>query len=90
VIEPKLTSAQFDTEGKSKVSTVFAGNTLEVLFENSEHLEYGDYSIGEVKINGKKFPLDSGARRVKIPRATLASAGEQISIMVKFLGNHQN
>ena len=90
VIEPKLTASQFDAEGKSKVNTLFAGKTVEVVFENPEYQEYGQYSIGEVRVNGKKLPLENGARRVKIPRAMLVSSREQVSIAVKLLGNYQS
>ena len=89
VIEPKLTTSQFDADGKSKASTLFAGKTLQVTFENPERLEYGQYSIGEVKINGKSISLGARSSRVLIPRAKVEMLPEPVSITVKLLDNHQ-
>jgi cellobiose phosphorylase len=85
VIEPKLTASQFDMDGKTKVSTLFAGKTIEVIFENPERLEYGQYCIGEIKINGKKFPLEAKSSRIVIKRAMLAVLQEQVLISVKLV-----
>ncbi|RPJ24387.1 MAG: cellobiose phosphorylase [Chloroflexi bacterium] len=89
VIEPKLTAGQFDADGKSKVNTLFAGKSVEVIFENPEQLEYGQYTIGDVKINGKNLSLEVHSGRVVIQRAMLLAAKEQVSITVKLSGNQQ-
>jgi len=89
VIEPKLTAGQFDADGKCKVSTLFAGKTIEVTFENSGGLEYGQYSVEDVTISGKEFSLESHAGRVVIQRAMLAALPEQVCITVKLSGNHK-
>ena len=88
VIEPKLTAGQFDLDGTSKVRTLFAGKVVRVVFENPERLEYGQYGIGDVKINGKNFSLESHSGRVVIQRAVLNMLPEQIYITVKLLANH--
>jgi len=89
VIEPKLTAGQFDTDGKLKVSMLFAGKTVEVLFENSGRLEYGQYCVGDVTINGKKFSLETHSSRAVIQRAMLARLPEQVCITVKLSGNQE-
>jgi len=89
VIEPKLTAGQFDTDGKLKVSMLFAGKTVEVLFENSGRLEYGQYRVGDVTINGKKFSLETHSSRALIQRAMLARLPEQVCITVKLSGNQE-
>jgi hypothetical protein len=88
VIAPKLTAGQFDAQGKAKVSTLFAGRTVEVVFENPEGLEYGQYGIAEVKLNGKKLSLDVHSNRVVIRRARLAVLPEQVSISVLLASRH--
>ncbi|HLO30973.1 MAG TPA: cellobiose phosphorylase [Anaerolineales bacterium] len=87
VIEPKLTVDQFDTDGKLKLKTLFAGKTLDLLFENPERLDYGQYGIGEVKINAKNFPLESHSDRIVIQRAILDALPEKVHIRVKLLKN---
>jgi len=87
VIEPKLTSGQFDADGRSKVCTLFAGKTLDVVFENPECLEYGQYSVGYVTINGKKLSLEAGSARCVIRRGLIAALPEQVCITVKLVGN---
>ncbi len=71
VIEPKLTAAQFGTDGKSKVSALFGGKNIEVVFENPQRLEYGGYWIGGAKVNGKNIPLEPHSHRVVIQRAAV-------------------
>jgi cellobiose phosphorylase len=88
-IEPKLTAGQFDADGATMVSMLFAGKAVEVIFENPERLEYGEYSIGEVKVNGEKFPLEARSGRTVIQRAVLTSLPEQICVNVKLTGNHK-
>lgn len=89
VIEPKLTTGQFDADGKSKVSTLFAGKTIEVIFENAERLDYGQYCIEEAKIDGKNLILDAHSRRIVVQRTMLAALPKQVSITVKLAGNYQ-
>jgi cellobiose phosphorylase len=83
VIEPKLSAGQFDAENLTKVSTLFAGKNLTIIFENCERLEYGSYRIGEAKLNGRKLPLDEHASRVRIPRPALIPLAEHVTITIK-------
>jgi cellobiose phosphorylase len=89
VIEPKLTAGQFDMDGKTKVNKLFGGKTIEVIFENSERLEYGQYSIGQIKINGKQVPLEARSNRMVIKRAMFARLPQQVCIAVKLVENQQ-
>ena len=83
VIEPKLTAAQFDAAGKAHVQTLFAGKSIEVVFENPERLDYGHYSIAELRVNGKNAALEDQACRARLQRSTLAALPGQISITVR-------
>ena len=85
VIEPKLMANQFGGNAKTKVTTLFAGRTVEVTFENPDWLDYGEYFVGEVKVGSKKFPVEAQSGRVVIPRTILTSMREKVSIGIKFV-----
>jgi cellobiose phosphorylase len=68
---PKLLLAQFDDEGIAGVTTLFAGRIIEVIYKNPMRLDYGDYTIGEITLNGKPVVSESISGRVIIPRATI-------------------
>lgn len=53
VIEPKLLREQFDESGIAACSMVFLGRNLHVTFYNPLRLDYGSYSIANLKIDGK-------------------------------------
>ncbi|MGB8980495.1 MAG: cellobiose phosphorylase [Anaerolineales bacterium] len=89
LIEPKLTACQFDAEARTKVHTLFAGRPIEVVFENPERLDYGQYCVGEVTLNGRQITSDGGSGRAVIQRSALAAAREQVSITVKLAGKQQ-
>jgi cellobiose phosphorylase len=50
-IEPKLKKEQFDSAGNVAVTTIFAGKKLKVIYNNKEHLDYGQYTIQDVLID---------------------------------------
>jgi cellobiose phosphorylase len=61
-IEPKLSIDYFNEDGMSEISTIFSGRSINVIFSNYNHLDYGTYGIKEVSINGAKLtslPLHS-------------------------------
>jgi cellobiose phosphorylase len=86
VIEPKLTAAQFDARGRAVVCTQFAGRTLEIAFENPGRLEYGEYCIGELTVNGKVHPLETRHGRAVLRRALLTGLPERAQIVVTLTG----
>ncbi len=57
VLDPKLLSSHFDSSGDATVRTVFAGKRLEITYHNPEHLEYGEYRIGSIRVSGSAIPL---------------------------------
>ena len=83
LLEPRLTAAQFDASGRASVRTLFAGKVLEVVYENSQRLEYGGYGITDLELNGKPFPVQGRPVRALIPRRLLASASpDEIQVRV--------
>jgi cellobiose phosphorylase len=62
-IEPKLVKEQFSRSGKISVNTDFAGKKIRVNYINSDSLDYGEYKIGDISINGisvKENPVRRG------------------------------
>jgi cellobiose phosphorylase len=51
-IEPKLVSEQFNLDGNAGLSTLFAGRVLEIIYKNPMKLEYGEYRVGKITLDG--------------------------------------
>lgn len=67
--EPKLTKYYFNEEGMAHISTNFAGYAIDVTYANPDHLDYGEYGIGDVIINGTQV---KGKRSKKNTSVTLS------------------
>jgi len=52
VIEPKLVKAQFGKSKKVSVNTAFLDRRISVNYFNPNGLDYGEYKVGDVTING--------------------------------------
>jgi len=51
-IDPKLVKEQFGKSGKVSVCTGFAGKRILVNYYNPDRLNYGEYKIGSISMNG--------------------------------------
>lgn len=84
IIQPKLVKEQFDKNGFASVKTRFADKYLNVRFINRNRMDYSQYDIKNLKINGLKeigFILDSST--IKIPGENIkAFADKYLSIDV--------
>ncbi len=58
IINPKLVKEEFGDKGIASITTKFAGKKITVEFVNKEKLDYGDYNIAEVKLNGSKIDFE--------------------------------
>jgi cellobiose phosphorylase len=70
---PKLVAEQFNQSGETNIRTIFAARTFEVKYVNPEFIEYGDYIIDRVLLNGKVLHSISHSYEVLIPRETIES-----------------
>ena len=68
LIEPKLTLAQFDARGIARLKTNFAAKLIETTFVNRLRKDYGGYSIGMIRLNGKTLKTSLKQPRYTIPR----------------------
>jgi len=63
VIDPKLVKSQFGKSRKVSVHATFADKIIQVNYSNQGNLDYGEYKIGSMTINGKPvniLPLKRG------------------------------
>ncbi|MCR5417449.1 MAG: cellobiose phosphorylase [Lachnospiraceae bacterium] len=74
VLEPKLVSSQFDSEGKASVDFPFAGCDLTVVYKNAGKKECGQYHIGSVKAD-RNMVLKTAEGCVRIPADELRTWG---------------
>lgn len=77
VIAPKLVKGEFVSSAEISISSHFAGQKIKVVYANPQKLDYGQYAIGSVTLNGEKVAVESAGSAIKIPRAVLQKhAGE--------------
>ncbi len=77
ILEPKLVQEQFDATGEARVSTLFAGRRLNVVYHNPSRLDYGQYKIKEILINGISGRVEYGKRSAAITRDVIANLAEK-------------
>ncbi len=73
-LSPKLMRSQFDPQGKASVTTVFAGRRLKITYHNSEQLDYGDYQIGAIEIDGQLQAYEQMGAGAILPRQLIVNA----------------
>jgi cellobiose phosphorylase len=76
-LSPKLVQSQFNAEGNAQVVTLFAGRKLTVVYHNPSRLDYGDYRIKEIRIDGKIVPFDWLEDTAILSRAVIAGLDAQ-------------
>jgi cellobiose phosphorylase len=87
MIEPKLARQQFNTKGIACLKTNFAGKVIETTFVNRLRKNYGEYSISQIRLNGKTLAQDLRQPRYTLPRkALLRLANRPINFMEVTLG----
>jgi cellobiose phosphorylase len=72
ILVPKLTPDQFDEAGEAAVSALFAGARLEIVYRNAQRLSWDQWQIDGVAVDEKPYPIEPGARAVRIDRAAIA------------------
>ena len=77
IIAPKLLAEQFDSQGKASIRISFANKTLEVIFENADRKDYGDYTLASAVCEGRELPIAEGSYGI-LSRKVLDSLGDGI------------
>jgi cellobiose phosphorylase len=70
VFDPKLVAAQFGPDGTARLTTRFADRTLEIIYHNKAHLEFGIYLVHAVSLD--KRPVEITELPVIIPRSQIS------------------
>lgn len=52
VFSPKLLNSQFDKSGRASCETEFRGKKFKVVYHNPYHLDYGQYDISSITLDG--------------------------------------
>ncbi len=65
-LEPKLSKEYFNKEGVAHISTNYGGYAIDVTYQNEKGLDYGEYGIGDVTINGQKVKGKRGKKNASI------------------------
>jgi len=53
LLEPKLLKSQFNEEGKASIKTIINYNLVEIEYQNKDFLDFGEYTISEVFVDGE-------------------------------------
>ncbi len=72
-LTPRLVQEQFDAEGQASVHTLFADRALDIVYRNPEALDYGEYAIAEVILDGAPLSVPEPGDAVLIERAKLTA-----------------
>lgn len=88
LIEPKLVKEQYDSGEVLTVDTLFAEKEVCVSFYNRKHLDYGEYQLGELSINGEVWKNQINSTSVVIHQAELEEkliAGRKNQICIELV-----
>ena len=75
-LEPKLVREQFGVAGRAGVLTLFAGRRLRVTYHNPRRLDYGEYTVKEVRLDGRAAPLTAAGDAVVLARDAVTALAE--------------
>jgi len=72
ILKPKLTKQQFDDGGRVHASTVFLGEKIEVIYNNPLKLNYEEYKIIKIELNGNDINYEKiDNKTVKLEKSYL-------------------
>lgn len=89
ILEPKLLSQQFDARGEAGVTALFGGRRIQVVYNNRDDADYGEYAVADCTIDGEAFaPEKENAKSLCIPATVLEkmAADKEHIIYVKLKG----
>ena len=75
-LDPKLVRAQFDAAGQAGVFTLFAGKRLNVVYHNPAGLDWGEYRIEDIQIDGQPAVFRREAGLAVLPREAIAALAD--------------
>ncbi|WP_242656433.1 GH36-type glycosyl hydrolase domain-containing protein [Ruminiclostridium hungatei] len=82
-IRPKLKAGQFDGTGTASVKTVFADRTVRLVYRNRQHLDYGEYSVKSITLDGLRLDLDLDPCQAEIDRAAVLKLDRNMEHLIE-------
>jgi cellobiose phosphorylase len=73
VLNPQLVLEQFNNNGKTSVSTLFADRQIRVTYLNPDRMEYGNYLITRVMVNEKEISANLPAKVCRISKENISA-----------------
>lgn len=70
-LEPKLLKSQFDQQGIASVETIFADRKLNIVYRNPQLVDYGQYQVKSVTVNGVAVTVKNEGNGVLLLRSVL-------------------
>ncbi len=83
VLEPKLMREQFDDSGRAGIQTKFAHKSWNIHYCNRERLDYGEYAIVKVWINGRAQDLQGSETLYRMAKEELERLPEGAAVLVE-------
>lgn len=68
--EPKLLENQFDKNGIAAISAEFYGRKLDIEYVNKNRLDFGEYSVSEIRIGDKAAGFGNTLKKDEIPECS--------------------
>jgi len=78
LLMPMLSQEQFDAQGTATLHTLFAERRIAVSFQNTQKLDFGEYQIDAVLLNGQKLDFTRVDGGVKIERKMLEALSDDV------------
>ncbi|MFD1775274.1 GH36-type glycosyl hydrolase domain-containing protein [Paenibacillus rhizophilus] len=72
LLEPKLSSEQFDADGKASVKARFAGRHFHIVYHNPARKDYGSYHIDLCVLNGEAASYEAVSGGCVLSRSLLS------------------
>lgn len=76
-LTPKLMLSQFTAEGTATIHTLFAGKSLNIVYQNPERLAHDAYCIASIMLNGEPQAFTAHNNGARVSRATIAILDEE-------------
>ncbi len=77
-LAPKLTIAQFNQTGNASLITRFAGKLIEVTYQNPGKLDYDQYLVISVSIEGEPVNFIARGTKIRIARENIENHPKQV------------
>jgi cellobiose phosphorylase len=86
-LDPKLIASQFDEAGNAVLTSLFAGKLIEVIYQNPEKLDYGQYRISSITVEDQPVEHATQDGKSTIARKIIVDQPTKIVKILVLLGS---